>query len=80
MAVRKLDWYGIGVASFAAIGTFLFVCQPHPLLDQRAMLTVPKGFDSGLVTTTIAHQSWKDYFGHPTTSQTGAVNSTYTTE
>lgn len=57
--VQTLDGYTIGVAAFAAIGTFLF------------------GFDSGIVTTTIAHQSWKDYFGHPSTAQTGAVVATY---
>ncbi|KAH8587417.1 MFS monosaccharide transporter [Bisporella sp. PMI_857] len=57
--VQTLDGYTIGVATFAAIGTFLF------------------GFDSGIVTTTIAHQSWKDYFNHPTNAQTGAVVATY---
>ena len=41
------DWYSIGVAVFAAIGTFFF------------------GFDTGIATTTIAHDSWVNYMGHP---------------
>ena len=50
------DRYTLGVAFFAAIGTFLF------------------GFDTGIATTTIAHQSWIDYMGHPSKGLTGAVS------
>lgn len=52
-------WYSIGVALFAAIGTFLF------------------GFDTGIATTTIAHQSWIDYMNHPSNGLTGAVVAVY---
>lgn len=52
-------WYTLGIAVFAAIGTFLF------------------GFDTGIVTTTIAHESWIDYMGHPSKGLTGAVVSVY---
>ena len=37
--------YTLGLAVFAAIGTFFF------------------GFDTGIATTTIAHDSWVDYMG-----------------
>ncbi|KAK7973238.1 MFS transporter [Apiospora saccharicola] len=53
------NWYTIGVALFAAIGTLLF------------------GFDTGIATTTIAHQSWIEYMGHPSNGLTGAVVAVY---
>ncbi|KIH92297.1 MFS monosaccharide transporter (Hxt8) [Sporothrix brasiliensis 5110] len=31
------------------------------------------GFDTGIATTTISHDSWKDYMGHPGAGLTGAV-------
>ncbi|KAK9772132.1 putative Major facilitator superfamily (MFS) profile domain-containing protein [Seiridium cardinale] len=52
-------WYTIGIALFAAIGTFLF------------------GFDTGIATTTIAHQSWIEYMQHPSNGLTGAVVAVY---
>ncbi|KAK8240885.1 MFS monosaccharide transporter [Phyllosticta capitalensis] len=52
-------WYSLGVAFFAAIGTFLF------------------GFDTGIATTTIAHQSWIDYMNKPSDGLTGAVVAVY---
>ncbi|KAK8224255.1 putative MFS monosaccharide transporter [Phyllosticta paracitricarpa] len=52
-------WYTLGVAFFAAIGTFLF------------------GFDTGIATTTIAHQSWIDYMNNPSDGLTGAVVAVY---
>ncbi|KAF2444750.1 putative MFS monosaccharide transporter [Karstenula rhodostoma CBS 690.94] len=53
------DSYTLGIALFAAIGTFLF------------------GFDTGIATTTIAHQSFLDYMDHPTKAITGAVVAVY---
>ncbi|KAI1100900.1 putative MFS monosaccharide transporter [Jackrogersella minutella] len=53
------DWYSLGIALFAAIGTFLF------------------GFDTGIATTTIAHESWIDYMNHPSNGLTGAVVAVY---
>ncbi|KAI2780084.1 putative MFS monosaccharide transporter [Daldinia loculata] len=53
------SWYSLGVAFFAAMGTFLF------------------GFDTGIATTTIAHQSWIDYMHHPSNGITGAVVAVY---
>ncbi|KAI0596015.1 putative MFS monosaccharide transporter [Biscogniauxia sp. FL1348] len=53
------DWYTLGIAFFAAIGTFLF------------------GFDTGIATTTIAHQSWVEYMYHPSNGLTGAVVAVY---
>ncbi|KAJ6178235.1 hypothetical protein N7519_008696 [Penicillium mononematosum] len=35
------------------------------------------GFDTGIATTTIAHQSWIDYMHHPTHALTGAVVAIY---
>ncbi|KAH0841116.1 MFS monosaccharide transporter [Fonsecaea pedrosoi] len=35
------------------------------------------GFDTGIATTTIAHQSWIDYMDHPSKGLTGAVVSVY---
>ncbi|KAJ5888750.1 Major facilitator superfamily domain general substrate transporter, partial [Penicillium taxi] len=52
-------WYSLGIAFFAAIGTFLF------------------GFDTGIATTTIAHQSWINYMNKPSNGLTGAVVSVY---
>ncbi|KAJ5232707.1 Major facilitator superfamily domain general substrate transporter [Penicillium chermesinum] len=52
-------WYSLGIALFAAIGTFLF------------------GFDTGIATTTIAHQSWIDYMKKPSNGLTGAVVAVY---
>ncbi|KAF7719483.1 MFS-type Sugar/inositol transporter [Penicillium ucsense] len=51
--------YSLGIAFFAAIGTFLF------------------GFDTGIATTTIAHQSWIDYMHKPSPGLTGAVVAVY---
>ncbi|KAL3437209.1 general substrate transporter [Aspergillus tetrazonus] len=51
--------YALGVALFAAIGTFLF------------------GFDTGIATTTIAHESWIEYMKHPSEGLTGAVVAVY---
>lgn len=51
--------YTLGIAMFAAIGTFLF------------------GFDTGIATTTIAHQSWIEYMHHPSNALTGAVVAVY---
>ncbi|KAI1505082.1 putative MFS monosaccharide transporter [Biscogniauxia marginata] len=53
------DWYTLGIAFFAAIGTFLF------------------GFDTGIATTTIAHESWIEYMHHPSNGLTGAVVAVY---
>ena len=52
-------WYTLGVAFFAAIGTFLF------------------GFDTGIATTTIAHESWVDYMHKPSKGLTGSVVAIY---
>ncbi|CZT25716.1 probable MFS monosaccharide transporter (Hxt8) [Ramularia collo-cygni] len=35
------------------------------------------GFDTGIATTTIAHESWVEYMGHPSNGLTGAVVSVY---
>ncbi|KAG2160842.1 hypothetical protein VTO58DRAFT_104611 [Aureobasidium pullulans] len=35
------------------------------------------GFDTGIATTTIAHQSWIDYMNHPSKGLTGAVVAVY---
>lgn len=35
------------------------------------------GFDTGIATTTIAHQSWIEYMGHPSAGLTGAVVAVY---
>ncbi|XWW97828.1 hypothetical protein V2A60_005815 [Cordyceps javanica] len=35
------------------------------------------GFDTGIATTTIAHQSWVDYMDHPSAGLTGAVVAVY---
>ncbi|KAJ4158006.1 uncharacterized protein LMH87_008553 [Akanthomyces muscarius] len=35
------------------------------------------GFDTGIATTTIAHQSWVDYMNHPSAGLTGAVVAVY---
>lgn len=35
------------------------------------------GFDTGIATTTIAHQSWVDYMHHPSKGLTGAVVAVY---
>ncbi|KAK4498178.1 hypothetical protein PRZ48_010835 [Zasmidium cellare] len=35
------------------------------------------GFDTGIATTTIAHQSWIEYMGHPSNGLTGAVVAVY---
>ncbi|KAK3670653.1 hypothetical protein LTR78_009488 [Recurvomyces mirabilis] len=53
------SYYTLGIALFAAIGTFLF------------------GFDTGIATTTIAHNSWIQYMGHPSKGLTGAVVAVY---
>ncbi|ETN39427.1 uncharacterized protein HMPREF1541_05650 [Cyphellophora europaea CBS 101466] len=54
-----VQMYALGIALFAAIGTFLF------------------GFDTGIATTTIAHQSWIDYMNKPSHGLTGAVVAVY---
>ena len=51
--------YTVGVALFAAIGTFLF------------------GFDTGIATTTIAHESWVEYMHEPSKGLTGSVVAIY---
>ncbi|KAL4797012.1 general substrate transporter [Aspergillus venezuelensis] len=54
-----VGFYALGVALFAAIGTFLF------------------GFDTGIATTTIAHESWIEYMDNPSKGLTGAVVAVY---
>ncbi|KAL4935430.1 hypothetical protein BDV06DRAFT_217438 [Aspergillus oleicola] len=54
-----VGFYALGVALFAAIGTFLF------------------GFDTGIATTTIAHESWIEYMNNPSKGLTGAVVAVY---
>lgn len=54
-----VDWYTLGIAIFAAIGSGLF------------------GYDTGIATTTIAHQSWIEYMGKPSNGLTGAVVALY---
>ncbi|KAL4957113.1 general substrate transporter [Aspergillus filifer] len=54
-----VGFYALGVALFAAIGTFLF------------------GFDTGIATTTIAHESWIEYMNNPSDGLTGAVVAVY---
>ncbi|KAG8625774.1 hypothetical protein KVT40_006175 [Elsinoe batatas] len=44
----------------------------HPLAPSSMY-----GFDTGIATTTIAHQSWVEYMGRPSNGLTGAVVSTY---
>ncbi|KAK7441769.1 hypothetical protein VKT23_009208 [Stygiomarasmius scandens] len=35
------------------------------------------GYDTGIITTSIAHDSFKSYMGHPNDAMTGAIVSTY---
>lgn len=35
------------------------------------------GYDTGIITTSIAHQSFKDYMGNPNAAATGAIVATY---
>jgi hypothetical protein len=35
------------------------------------------GFDTGIATTTIAHDSWVNYMGQPSDGLTGAVVAVY---
>ncbi|SMQ52071.1 unnamed protein product [Zymoseptoria tritici ST99CH_1A5] len=56
---KRPSWYTIGVAIFAATGTFFF------------------GFDTGIATTTIAHDSWKEYMKHPPQALVGGVAAIY---
>jgi len=42
-----------------------------------AMGTLLFGFDTGIVTTTIAQTSWVEYMDHPSNALTGAVVSIY---
>ncbi|KAI1813194.1 putative MFS monosaccharide transporter [Poronia punctata] len=63
----RLSWYTLGIALTASLGTFLFA----------SLASFPFGFDTGIITTTIAHQSWIDYMGHPSKGITGAVVAVY---
>ncbi|KAI0165126.1 putative MFS monosaccharide transporter [Hypoxylon sp. FL1284] len=42
-----------------------------------AIGTLLFGFDTGIATTTIAHESWIDYMNHPSNGLTGAVVAVY---
>ncbi|KAK8877504.1 MFS monosaccharide transporter [Apiospora arundinis] len=55
------------MSRFYTIGVALFA----------AIGTLLFGFDTGIATTTIAHQSWVDYMGHPSNGLTGAVVAVY---
>ncbi|KIY71882.1 general substrate transporter [Cylindrobasidium torrendii FP15055 ss-10] len=35
------------------------------------------GYDTGIITTSIAHESFKEYMGHPSNAATGAIVATY---
>lgn len=39
--------------------------------------TLLYGFDTGIATTTIAHESWIEYMNHPSDGMTGAVVAIY---
>lgn len=46
--------YTVGIAAFAAIGTFLFVRPPFMLPVHNLQLTnTPQGFDTGIATTSM---------------------------
>ena len=45
-----------------------------------AIGTLLFGFDTGIATTTIAHQSWVDYMDHPSNGWTGAVVGLYVSQ
>ena len=80
-----VDKYTFGVALFAAIGSKSIVlariCATSTLTDRApppaAFLF---GFDTGIATTTIAHQSWINYMGHPSKGLTGAVVAVYVSD
>ncbi|KAK8070610.1 hypothetical protein PG997_010813 [Apiospora hydei] len=55
------------MANLYTIGVALFA----------AIGTLLFGFDTGIATTTIAHQSWIDYMGRPSDGLTGAVVAVY---
>lgn len=42
-----------------------------------ALGTLLYGFDTGIATTTMAHESWIVYMGHPSDGLTGAVVALY---
>ena len=77
--IKGPDMFTLGVAFFAAIGTFLFgecwELQDIPVTE-GSRLTI-QGFDTGIATTTIAHESWISYMGHPSKGLTGAVVAVY---
>ncbi|PLN76038.1 MFS monosaccharide transporter [Aspergillus taichungensis] len=60
-------WYALGVAFFAAIGTFLFVRTDAP----------DNGLQDSQLSPAIAHQSWIDYMDNPSKGLTGAVVAVY---
>ncbi|QRW04881.1 Sugar (and other) transporter [Ceratobasidium sp. AG-Ba] len=47
------------------------ICIDEPLTN------IALGYDSGVLTTTIAQDSFKTYFNHPSQTITGALVSTY---
>ncbi|KEF60286.1 uncharacterized protein A1O9_05137 [Exophiala aquamarina CBS 119918] len=57
----------MGGATMYTLGVSLFA----------AIGTFLFGFDTGIATTTIAHQSWIDYMDHPSKGLTGAVVAIY---
>ncbi|KAJ3556515.1 hypothetical protein NPX13_g10118 [Xylaria arbuscula] len=59
------------------MGPQLFTTWALPLLCFLASHIYTQGFDTGIITTTIAHQSWIDYMHHPSTAITGAVVAVY---
>ncbi|KAK8074115.1 MFS monosaccharide transporter [Apiospora phragmitis] len=64
------NWYTIGVALFAAIGTLLFGFD-------TGIATTNKKAKWNFHAPAIAHQSWIDYMDHPCDGLTGAVVAVY---
>lgn len=48
-----VGWYNIGIAAFAAIGSFLFVRTSRARLEEKRtdLLTTAQGFDNGIIST-----------------------------
>ncbi|KAI0451603.1 putative MFS monosaccharide transporter [Xylaria acuta] len=72
------SWYNVGIALSASVGTYLYASfnRFHCRLWLLTSFEL-QGFDTGIITTTIAHQSWIDYMHSPSTAMIGAVVAVY---
>jgi len=69
-----VEGYTLGIALFAAIGTFLFGFDTGIATTSMFVPCLQLSLRDLIILSAIAHQSWVVYMEHPSNGLTGAVS------